>query len=218
MKLIKAIIVIALLYLAMDATAQIDNKGSSWANANLNKTDGLGKRTGMWVTGQPERMGEEGYTEVGSYDHGNKYGSWYKLDDQGELLATETFRNNVLDGEAKYFEGGFLVATGNYRGLNPNRAVDTFMVENPVTGEQTLRSISTDRRTVKHGLWRFYDAQTGRLLREEDYQVDELVYQKEFPISKEDSLYYVKRNEKMPHSKRSNYYKPPTAKQTSYLK
>ncbi len=215
MKLIKTILVIASLYVAMVATAQTTDNARP---ANLNKTDAQGKRNGMWAIVQPERMGEESFTEVGSYDHGVKYGSWYKLDEQGELLAMETFRNNVLDGEAKYFERGYLVATGNYRGLNPNRAVDTFMVENPVTGEQSLRSISTDRRTVRHGVWRFYDPETGRLLREEDYQVDELVYHKEFPMSKEDSLYYQKRVDKMPHKKSGNYYKPPTNKQTTYFK
>ena len=214
MRIVKTILVIALLYLAMVATAQTNAPRP----ANINKLDLRGKRTGMWVISQPERMGEEGYTEFGSYDRGSKYGAWYKLDEQGELIAMETYRNNVLDGEAKYFERGFLIATGNYRGLNPARAVDTFIVENPITGEQSLRSISTDRRTVRHGLWRFYDGRTGRLLREEDYQVDELVYQKEFPMSKEDSLYYQKRIEKMPHKQKSNYYKPPADKQTSYLR
>ncbi|RYE25801.1 MAG: hypothetical protein EOP51_02740 [Sphingobacteriales bacterium] len=215
MKLIKAILVIVLLYVAMVATAQT---ADNTRPASLNKTDGQGKRNGLWAISQPERMGEEPFTEVGSYDHGNKYGAWYKLDEQGELLANETFRNNVLDGEAKYFERGFLVATGNYRGLNPAHEMDTFMVENPITGEQSLKSIPTERRTVRHGLWRFYDAGTGRLLREEDYQVDEMIYQKEFPMSKEDSAYYKKRIAKLPHNSKSNYYKPPVGKQTTYYK
>jgi hypothetical protein len=178
--------------------------------------DGHGKRHGLWVLSQGARMGEPGFTEFGNYDHGIKSGAWYKLDGEGELQAMETFKNNVKDGEAKYFESGRLVAIGQYRGLNPARERDTFMVEDPITGAQSLRSITTERGTMRHGLWRFYDASTGRLVREEEYQVDELVFHKEFPMSREDSLYFQKREASMPHNKKTNYYKPPANRRTSY--
>jgi hypothetical protein len=211
MKLIKFILLLALLYICMDATAQDNTE-----NKSFNRTDAAGKRHGMWVLRMAERMGEPGSTEVGNYDHGSKIGPWYKLDGDGELQAMETYKNGVKDGEAKYFEGGHLVAVGQYRGLNPDHARDTFMVEDPVTGAQSLKSIATERGTMRHGQWRFYDAGSGRLMREEEYQVDELIYQKDFPMSKSDSLYYQKREAGMPHNKKTNYYKPPGSKQTKY--
>ena len=181
-----------------------------------NRTDERGKRQGMWVLQQGERMGEAGFTEFGNFDHGIKMGPWYKLDGEGELQAMETFRNGVKDGEAKYFESGHLVAVGEYRGLNPERERDTFMVEDPITGLQSLRSVATERGSVRHGTWKIYDAATGRLVREEEWQVDELVFQKTFPMSKEDSLYFKKREGAMPHNTKKNYYKPPANRRTSY--
>ena len=41
---------------------------------------------------------------------------------------------------------------------------------------------------MRHGLWKFYDPQTGKLLKEEEYQVDELVYSHRFNLTKADSL------------------------------
>lgn len=181
-----------------------------------NQTDARGKRQGLWVLSHGERMGEPGYTEVGTYDNGIKTGAWYKLAGEDGLQAMETFKNDVRDGEAKYFENGRMVAVGQYRGLNPKRERDTFLVEDPITGAQSLRSVATERGSVRHGTWKFYDPATGRLVREEEWQVDELVFHKEFPMTKDDSLYFKKREAVMPHNTKKNYYKPPANKRTSY--
>lgn len=186
------------------------------ASGTINKTDVNGKRHGTWLLTQPAGMGEEAYSEFGSYEHGNKTGPWNKLDHEGNVLAIENFKNDVLDGQVKYFEKGHLICMGVYRGLNPAREFDTVMVENPETGAQVLRVVPTERGTVRHGSWRFYDADNGRLTREEEYQIDELVYKKDFPLSKEDSAYYEKRNVKLPHGKKP-YYQVPPAKKVSYL-
>src|SRR5690606_26255968 len=116
----------------------------------------------------------------GIYYHGRKMGLWYKMDDAGELLAVEGYKNDAKDGEVKYFDRGRLMAVGHYRGLNPDHPTDTIMVEHPITGVQELRSVSTDKGSLRHGLWRYYDPETGRLTREEEYQVDELIYTREF--------------------------------------
>lgn len=214
MRFLAYILSAGLLAMSFAVQAQTDNMEQS--RPPVNKYDERGKRHGMWVSSQGERMGEEPYTEFGNYDHGSKLGPWYKLDEDGELLAMETYKNDVKDGEAKYFERGHLIATGQYRGLNPARERDTFMVEDPITGAQSLRSISTERGTMRHGKWRFYNASTGRLEKEEEYQVDEMIYHKDFPMSKEDSVYYQKREAAMPHNQKTNYYKPPGGKQMKY--
>lgn len=207
MKLLKAILVIALLYWAMDATAQTSRVNPP-DRSNINHYDPKGKPDGMWVLNEGARMGEPSNMQFGKYDHGEKYGPWYKLDEEGDLVSMETFHHNVLDGEAKYFDRGKLIATGTYRGLNPEREYDTVIVEDPVTGAQSLRSVHNDRNTVRHGTWRFYNADNGRLVREEEYQIDSLIFSKEFPMSKADSAFYQKREANMPHHKKK-YYTPP---------
>lgn len=163
-------------------------------------------------------MGEPGYTEFGRFDHGSKTGIWYKIDQNGELMAAETYRNNVLDGEVKYYYNGILTAKGFYRGLNPEKEYDTIVVEDPVTGLQSLRPVHNDRYTVRHGAWKFYDYETGKLVREEEYQVDSIVYSKEFSLVSIDSAYYKKREANMPHNKKKTHSKPAAVKQTEYIK
>lgn len=214
MKLKFAIYLFLFLAFAPGASAQ---QGSGEEKANVNKTDAKGKPHGWWLNQQPPRMGEVGYSEFGIYNHGRKAGLWYKMDSEGSLLSIETYRNNTLDGEVKYFENGKLVRVGHYRGLNPDRPTDTVIVENPITGQQTLRPVSTDRGSLRHGMWRYYDPETGRLVREEDYQVDELVYKKAFNLSHEDSIYYHHRMSQMPHSKKVKPKLPSGKKKTSYI-
>jgi hypothetical protein len=210
MRLFKAIFVIFILYCAMQATAQIQG------DKKMNQLDSKGARNGMWFVSIEPRMGEPGYTEFGNYQHGRKTGAWYKLDGEGDLMAMENFKNNTLDGEVKYFDKGHLTTIGHYRGLNPEYTYDTFIVVHPITGAEELKAVSTERGSLRHGMWRYYDSETGRLIREEDYQVDEMIYSKEFALTKSDSLYYQKRTLSLPHNKKTHYYEPPATKKTSY--
>lgn len=181
----------------------------------LNQVDAKGKQQGQWLIRQPARMGEEAYSEWGSYDHGIRTGVWYKFDGEGEVSAIERYRLGMLDGEAKYFERGRLVCVGHYRGLNPGYAYDTIYVADPVTDVEHKVIVSTDRGTVKHGLWQYYDETTGRLIREIDYQIDEVLARQDFSIAAADSAWYRKRESMTPVYPK-HYYKPPRDKQFRY--
>ena len=186
---------------------------SNQDSVKLNRLDAKGRRTGMWYTQVPERMGEDAYAEFGAYINGRKGGKWYRWNKEGDLLAEENFRLGTLDGEVKYFEDGRLTTIGHYRGLNPTQALDTIIVVDPVTRNEALVSISTDRGSLRHGIWQYYDPHTGRLVREEEYQVDEIIHQKEFGMTASDSTYYNQRLQAMPHN-RGIYYKPPRGKRS----
>ena len=173
-------------------------------SAAVNMRDKAGKPHGIWYIRQAPRMGEPAYTEWGTYEHGRKNGVWYQTDAEGEIKAVERFRNDVKDGDAKYFESGRLIAAGPYRGLNPAREYDTVLVTNAVTGEEKPVKVRTDRGSLRHGLWRFYDQQTGRLMREVEYQIDEVIYQRSFLLTKDDSTYYEQRTKRLPHVRRPN--------------
>lgn len=179
----------------------------------LNQQNEKGERTGWWMLTFPARMGDYGYTEFGVYSRGRKYGQWYRMSMLGDLKAVETYRNNVLDGEVKYFENGHLAIVGHYRGLNPDNKYDTIDVVDPTTGLFKPVVIPTDRGTLRHGLWRYYDAETGRLMKEEDYQVDELIYEHTYPPPVMDSTAFKGRMRTMPHNKANNY-EPPRGKRS----
>lgn len=215
MNLIKPLIPVLLSVSTLVSMAQVPAARKAPLPAgDINKTDTKGKRDGMWLVQQPAAMGEPSMTEFGSYEHGIKAGQWYKLDGEGDLLAIETFRNDVLDGEAKYYERGKVTCVGYYRGLNPKADFDTVFVLDPVTHQEVRRIIATERGTMRHGTWRFYDVDNGRLVREEDYQVDELMFARDFPYTKADSIAIQKRETKMPHNK-NRAYKPVPAKQVN---
>jgi len=183
---------------------------------NLNKLDSKGKRQGMWLTQKEPRMGEPGISEFGNYDHGSKYGTWYKIDNFGDLVAIEMFKNNVLDGEVKYYEQGKLYCVGHYRGLNPKNKYDTVVVMHPVTQEEEYRVIPTDNGSLRHGNWKYYDPNNGHLIKEEEYQVDELIYKKDYEVSAgTDSIYRRKHEALMPHVTGKGV-KLPAGKKVSY--
>jgi hypothetical protein len=169
--------------------------------AAANTRDAHDKPHGFWYQQHEARMSDPPYTDFGSYIHGRKTGTWYTLDPEGNIAAIEAFRYNTLHGPCKYFENGRLLMTGNYRGLNPDQPYDTIMVVDPITGAENEVVVATDRGSLKHGYWRYYDTETGRLLRQEDYQVDELRSLKTFGVAAEDSAFYLKRIAQMPHNR-----------------
>lgn len=170
------------------------------SKTEINQYDADGRPHGLWYTFTPAERGEAAEVSFGHYDHGSKTGIWYVNDGKGNMVSIETFRFNVRDGEVKYFENGQLTCIGHYRGLNPKYAVDTFMLVDPITGDEKWVNVPTERGSVRHGRWRFYDELSGRLIREEQYQIDELIYKKEFTISSADSAHFEHRNKLLPHN------------------
>lgn len=170
----------------------------------LNQYDSKGMKDGLWLNRMPEKKGEGAYNEFGNYHRGEKTGLWYKMNINGDLMAIENYKRDYYDGQVKYFTNGQLTVVGTYRALNPDVVVDTIIVEEPVTGAQELVAVKADRGTVRHGTWRFYDERTGRLEKVEEYQVDNLIYEEYFPMTKADSLYYEKRNASLPHMKKGS--------------
>jgi hypothetical protein len=64
-----------------------------------------------------------------------------------------------------------------------------------------LREVLASEQTQRHGMWRFYDETSGKLLREEEYQEDDLIFKQNY-ISPKDSVAMQKRAAKMPHNKK----------------
>jgi hypothetical protein len=169
-------------------------------NVPLNKLDAEGKRNGPWWISHTAGMGEPASAEFGSYYHGIKYGKWYKIDNEGDITAVETFKNDRMDGEVRYYNKGVLYCSGNYRTFRTGADKDSIWVMDPNTHDEFQREILADTNTMKHGLWRFYDENTGKLLREEEYQMDSLIY-KNIIVSAQDSLNNARRESRLPHNK-----------------
>lgn len=184
-------------------------------NKPVNQVDDKGKRHGDWVIKKDQVRGEPGYTTFGAYIHGAKFGIWYTMDEEGDMLAEENYKNNLLDGEVKYYTKGKLACIGKYLALNTSSPYDSIIVEDPVTGVQKLVRVPTSWGSVRHGMWHYYEPISGRLTRDVEYQIDDIIFTKEYPYSKEDSTFYQKRAKTLPHLKQ-DHYKPPEEKRHSY--
>lgn len=163
----------------------------------------------MWYFSTTARMGEPGTVEFGSYQHGKRVGKWYKMEKEtSDLLSIESYKNGMLHGEVKYFEMGKLYCTGNYLALDPQKKYDTIVVTDPETLLESYRVLSTESGSIRHGIWQYFDPQTGHMIRTEDYVGDELVFRKDFEVSeKENTQQNYQKN--MPHNKKQNYQPPP---------
>ena len=154
----------------------------------------------MWYYEAEALRGEPAYKEFGSYKDDARTGLWYKLDKEDQLMAIENYKKGVLNGEVQYYTKGKLSCIGHYRGLNPDNKLDSVWVTDPVTYTDTMVIVPTERGSLKHGRWRYYDPITGKLTREEEYQVDNLISEKEYEfVSKSDSLIIERRKANLPH-------------------
>jgi len=207
MKLLASILLFCLLIIG--ATAQVKTTQSKPVKpAATNKVDSKGVRIGFWWIVNKERMGEDAYTEFGHYDHGSKTGRWYKMDGQNDLISIESYKDDILNGEARYFEKGKLTCIGHYRGINHYSLYDTIVVVDPVNGSEHQRALLAEKGTQRHGSWKYYDPQTGRLLKEEEYQVDNLIYKKEYAAAKIDSTVYFRQLKRMQQAKHTKTRAP----------
>ena len=186
MKIVNQIVLVVLCTIGVNTisltgNAQQTKETKATSEDNLNKKDKLGKKQGMWFFNMPSQFGDPSYMEFGTYTNDLKSGLWYKLSNERLLISIETYKQGVLDGQAQYFEDGKLYCIGHYRGIYSKYALDTFVVTNPVTLDDTMVVIPSDRGYTKHGLWRYYNPVTGHLVREEEYQVDLLLREVSFP-------------------------------------
>jgi len=169
---------------------------------SLNKKDKKGRKQGTWFIQKDALRGESAYTAFGDYLDDEKEGLWYRLNSEGQLISIERFHSGLLDGTAQYFEQGNLVCIGNYKSLNPNQKLDSFWVTDPVTMYDTLVIVPTWKGSVRNGVWRYYDPESGQLTSEETYQYDDLIDKRDFHYtSKRDSLRVLNQIQNLPHNK-----------------
>lgn len=192
---------------------------SSDNSSSLNKNDEQGKPNGWWFENVAAKMGEPAYTMFGVYLHGKKEGLWYKLDDQNRILAIETYKDNYLNGSVQYYENGRLSVTGQYINLDRSHSLDSIWVTDPISQLDTLVAVPREKNSVMHGVWRYYDTQTGALQYENIFRADELIRRREVQtISNSDSLYIQERIKSLPHNKKPKAKQAPRSQSDLYPK
>lgn len=146
----------------------------------LNAITQDGLQQGKWVTRIDEIRGEPGYEEEGVYNKGMKEGIWRRYNLTGDLIAMESFLHGGKDGLQQYFTYlGDLEREENWKGYNPDSPYDTIAIYGTGSGEIIdYKIVKAEPYSVKHGKWKYYEPGTGRLMKEEDYDRNQLVVPK----------------------------------------
>ncbi|HVI47486.1 MAG TPA: hypothetical protein VM802_21620 [Chitinophaga sp.] len=132
-----------------------------------NQRDAQRRKQGHWIEEVGEVRGEPGYVWEGNYRNDRKDGVWKKTSPMGTVLAEETFKNNVLDGYCTYYyPNGKRSEEGTYITTEIAGQRDTIMVIDPVTNVETPTEIVRLGNSVRHGVWKLYDEETGKMVKE----------------------------------------------------
>jgi antitoxin component YwqK of YwqJK toxin-antitoxin module len=165
----------------------------------VNRVDSKNNKVGKWLITKDSKYGEEGFMEFGAYDKNNKMGTWKTYSLSGQIISIENFKSDRRDGEARYFENGYLYCIGNYLALKAKNEYDTILVEDPLTNLIKPVRIKTDLGSVRHGFWTYYTPGSKKIEKVLEYQADEVIYEKEY-LGKTDSVYLEKKMKSLPHN------------------
>jgi antitoxin component YwqK of YwqJK toxin-antitoxin module len=156
-----------------------------------------GLKQGPWLEVFPELRGNPGYEEEGTYLDGKKEGIWRRYSLQGDVLAIESYNWGLKNGKSQYFSLFGMEREESWWAIDPQQPYDTIEVPDLyVDGDYRTVIVANEGRSMKHGTWTFYDAQTGRIQKSEEFIRDSAVgilgalgitTRKSVPAEKEDT-------------------------------
>lgn len=141
----------------------------------VNCTDANGKKRGKWKITMPALRGNPGYEEEGIFKNGLKEGRWRVYDLWGLLIAYENYKWGQKHGIQQYLQDGQLEHEESWKTLDPDKKFDTIDVIDPVNPNQvTPVIVEVKPYPLEHGIWKYYDPQTGAVIKKEEYILGKL--------------------------------------------
>jgi hypothetical protein len=145
---------------------KINAKGDS-----INIVDAAGLKQGKWVLRVEELRGEPGYEEEGIFKNDNREGVWRQYNLVGDLIGVENYYKGGKDGIQQYYTYlGNLYREESWRAYNPDAPFDTIPVYGTSSNEIIeFKIVKAEQYSVRHGEWRYFDPETGRMVKNEKY-------------------------------------------------
>ena len=170
---------IAILHLVFSgsASAQYKEFKISAKGDTINAVTQKGLKQGKWVIRVPELRGEAGYDEEGMYKNGLKEGVWRRYSLEGDIIGVENYKRGGKHGLQQYYTPvGELILEENWRGYDPDAPYDTIAVYGTESNEVVeFKIVKAEQYSVKQGEWRYYEPTTGRLVKTELWERNNLV-------------------------------------------
>lgn len=137
----------------------------------INIVDAAGLKQGKWVLRVEEIRGEPGYEEEGIYKDDKREGVWRQYNLVGDLIGVENYFKGGKDGIQQYYTYlGNLYREESWRAYNPDAPFDTIPIYGSGNGEIVeYKIVKAELYSVKHGEWKFFDPESGRLTKSEKY-------------------------------------------------
>ncbi len=176
LKVVAAACCIILLLSAFRSQAQCVEFNLTSNGDTLNCKDKKGIRHGKWVHKVEEIRGEPGYEEEGMYEKDQKTGFWRLFNLQGDLIGIENYRYGQKNGLQQYFSiNGSLIKEESWLAHNPENPtemVEVFDINDP--NKIYMVEVKLEASAVPHGLWKYFDPQTGKMFRKDNYILGKL--------------------------------------------
>lgn len=166
---------ILLFFISFSSFSQWKSYRLSSGGDTINCIDNSNLKQGKWVIKVDGVRGEPGYDEEGTFKDGKKEGVWRVYTSMGDLFAVERYRWGNKDGKSQYYSISGPVREESWKAVNPDNPFDTVDVVDPVDpGKVERRVVKIEGTAVKHGTWKYFDNQTGQVVRTENYFLDKL--------------------------------------------
>lgn len=169
-------ILILMVLISADGFSQWKTFTISPNGDTLNRVDNKDRKQGPWAHRYETIRGEPGYEEEGWYKNNRKEGEWRMFSLGGDLVGIENYKWGLKDGKCVYFTShGELKLEQNWKALNPDKEYDTIDVEDlDKLDSYTKVVVKNEGAALKHGIWNYYDTQTGRIVRTETFELGKL--------------------------------------------
>lgn len=142
----------------------------------INRIDRQGRKQFEWKLHHEALRGEPGFEEEGEFIDDRKEGEWRVFSLMGDLIAIEHYRWGNKNGQAQYFTPyGNLRMEQSWMALNPDKVYDTIQVED-VDHLNSFKEVvvKNEGASLKHGTWTYYDAESGSVIKTENYVLGKL--------------------------------------------
>ena len=161
----------------LNADAQYKSFKIGAKGDTINKIDKKGFKQGKYVLRTEELRGEPGFEEEGIYKNNTKEGIWRRYNLMGDPIGFETYLHGGKDGFQQYYSAlGELLREENWRGYNPDAPFDTIAIYGTGSNEIVdYKIVKAEQYSIKQGPWRFYEPVTGRLLKTEEWDRNNLI-------------------------------------------
>ena len=161
----------------LNAAAQYKSFKIGAKGDTINKIDKKGFKQGKYVLRTEELRGEPGFEEEGMYKNNTKEGIWRRYNLMGDPIGFETYLHGGKDGFQQYYSAlGELLREENWRGYNPDAPFDTIAIYGTGSNEIVdYKILKAEQYSIKQGPWRFYEPVTGRLLKTEEWDRNNLI-------------------------------------------